>query len=48
MDNTNKKIANLIDGDNAECNLIEKYISEAGRYGRVTVKEFMLIGLIIK
>jgi uncharacterized LabA/DUF88 family protein len=32
------KIAILIDGDNAESGLIEQYISEAGRFGRVTVK----------
>lgn len=35
---TNDKIAILIDGDNAESGLIEQYISEAGRFGRVTVK----------
>ena len=33
-----KKIAILIDGDNAESGLIEQYVSEAGRHGRVTVK----------
>ncbi len=33
-----KKIAILIDGDNAESALIEQYISEAGRFGKVTVK----------
>jgi hypothetical protein len=32
------KIAILIDGDNAESGLIEQYVSEAGRFGRVTVK----------
>lgn len=32
------KIAILIDGDNAESSLIEQYVSEAGRFGRVTVK----------
>ncbi len=35
---TGNKIAILIDGDNAESKLIEQYISEAGRFGRVTVK----------
>jgi hypothetical protein len=35
---TNKKIAILIDGDNAESKLIEQFIAEAGRFGRVTVK----------
>ncbi len=35
---TENKIAILIDGDNAESGLIEQYISEAGRFGRVTVK----------
>ena len=35
---TEKKIAILIDGDNAESGLIEQCISEAGRFGRVTVK----------
>ena len=32
------KIAILIDGDNAEIKLLEQYISEAGRFGRVTIK----------
>ncbi len=35
---TGNKIAILIDGDNAESALIEQYVSEAGRFGRVTVK----------
>lgn len=35
---TGNKIAILIDGDNAESALIEQYIAEAGRFGRVTVK----------
>jgi uncharacterized LabA/DUF88 family protein len=35
---TVNKIAILIDGDNAESNLIEQFLSEAGRFGRVTVK----------
>lgn len=35
---TNDKIAILIDGDNAESALIENYLEEAGRFGRVTVK----------
>jgi len=34
----NLKIAILIDGDNAEIKLLEQYISEAGRFGRVTIK----------
>lgn len=32
------KIALLIDGDNADSKIIEQYISESNRYGRVTVK----------
>lgn len=32
------KIAILIDGDNAESSLIAEFISEAGRFGKVTVK----------
>ena len=32
------KIAMLIDGDNAEIKLLEQYIAEAGRFGRVTIK----------
>ena len=32
---TGNKIAILIDGDNAESGLIEQYVSEAGRFGRV-------------
>lgn len=35
---TASKIAILIDGDNAESSLVEQFISEAGRFGRVTVK----------
>ena len=35
---TNNKIAILIDGDNAESGLIEQYLAEASRFGRVTVK----------
>lgn len=35
---TENKIAVLIDGDNAESSLIEQYILEAARFGRVTVK----------
>lgn len=34
----NNKIAILIDGDNAESALIDQYVAEAGRFGRVTVK----------
>jgi uncharacterized LabA/DUF88 family protein len=33
-----KKMALLIDGDNAESNFIEQVISEAGKFGRVTIK----------
>ncbi|MEI6140944.1 MAG: NYN domain-containing protein [Mariniphaga sp.] len=33
-----KKKAILIDGDNAEPNLLEQFINEAGRYGKVTVR----------
>lgn len=32
------KIAILIDGDNAESRLVEQFITEAGKYGRVTIK----------
>lgn len=32
------KIALLIDGDNSDSKIIEQYISESNRYGRVTVK----------
>lgn len=35
---TGNKIAILIDGDNAESNLVEQFIAEAGRFGKVTVK----------
>lgn len=35
---TGNKIAILIDGDNAESKLVEQFITEAGRFGRVTVK----------
>lgn len=35
---TGNKIAILIDGDNADSGLFEQYVSEAGRFGRVTVK----------
>ena len=34
----NKKIAILIDGDNAESSLLEQFINEAGRFGKVTVR----------
>ena len=34
----NKKIAVLIDGDNAEANLIGSILNEAGKFGRVTIK----------
>jgi uncharacterized LabA/DUF88 family protein len=33
-----KKIAVLIDGDNAESKLVEKILAEAGKYGKVTIK----------
>lgn len=35
---SDKKIAVLIDGDNAEAGLIEQILNEASRFGRVTVK----------
>ncbi|WP_424358031.1 NYN domain-containing protein [Methanocella sp. MCL-LM] len=35
---TNKNIAMLIDGDNAQPSLIEEMLSEAGKYGNVTVR----------
>lgn len=34
----NKKIAVLIDGDNAEAGLIDEVLNEAAKFGRVTVK----------
>jgi len=35
---SDKKIALLIDGDNAEARLIEQIINEASKFGRVTIK----------
>lgn len=35
---TGLKIAILIDGDNADPSLIEQYIGEAGKFGKITVK----------
>jgi len=37
-DEKTKKIALLIDGDNAQPTLIEKILSEAGKYGLVTIR----------
>jgi uncharacterized LabA/DUF88 family protein len=37
-DLNNFKIAILIDGDNAESNLIEQVLNEAAKFGRVTIK----------
>lgn len=37
-DQLNKNIAMLIDGDNAQPSLIEEMLSEAGKYGNVTVR----------
>lgn len=34
----NRRIAMLIDGDNAQASLIEKIIAEAGKYGLVTIR----------
>jgi len=34
----NKKIAVLIDGDNAEAHLIDQILNEAGKFGKVTIK----------
>ena len=34
----NKKIAVLIDGDNAEVKLIDLILNEAAKFGRVTIK----------
>jgi len=36
--NSNKKIAVLIDGDNAEARLIEQILNEAAKFGKVTIK----------
>ena len=33
-----RKIAVLIDGDNAESSLVGEFIAETGRFGKVTVK----------
>ena len=38
LDDTRKKIALLIDGDNAQSSLIGKILTEAGKYGLVTVR----------
>jgi len=38
MENSDRKIALLIDGDNARPALIEKILAEAGRYGSVTIR----------
>ena len=35
---TNRQIAMLIDGDNAQASLIESMLSEAGKYGVVTIR----------
>ena len=37
-ENSSKNIAMLIDGDNAQPSLIEEILSEAGKYGNVTVR----------
>ncbi|MGA9141396.1 MAG: NYN domain-containing protein [Methanocella sp.] len=37
-ENNSKNIAMLIDGDNAQPSLIEEILSEAGKYGNVTVR----------
>ncbi len=36
--NPSRRIAMLIDGDNAQPSLLEKMIAEAGRYGTVTIR----------
>lgn len=33
-----KKIALLVDGDNAQPSLIEKMLAETGKYGQITIK----------
>ena len=38
IQNTDKKIALLIDGDNAQSKFIEAMLSEAGKHGKVTVR----------
>jgi uncharacterized LabA/DUF88 family protein len=38
MTTDNKKIAVLIDGDNADANFIDQVLNEAAKYGRVTIK----------
>ena len=38
LQNTDKKIALLIDGDNAQSKFIEAMLSEAGKHGKVTVR----------
>src|SRR6185436_14998564 len=34
----NLKIAVLIDGDNADANLVDKILNEASKFGRITIK----------
>ena len=36
--NTDNKIALLIDGDNAQSKFVEAMLSEAGKHGKVTVR----------
>src|ERR1041385_5016355 len=38
MENADRKMAVLIDGDNADADLIEQVLNEASRFGRVTVR----------
>ena len=38
MDEKRKKIALLIDGDNAQPALLGKILAEAGKYGLVTIR----------
>ncbi|MDR0611410.1 MAG: NYN domain-containing protein [Planctomycetaceae bacterium] len=39
MQEVKKKIAVLIDGDNAESKLIEQILGEAGKHGKITIKK---------
>jgi uncharacterized LabA/DUF88 family protein len=38
IETTEKKIALLIDGDNAQPSLLEKILAETGRYGTITIR----------
>lgn len=39
IENNNRKIAMLIDGDNAQASMIEKMLAETSKYGYVTIRQ---------